>query len=289
MSVKALNKHKKPIDIQDDLESFFHVLLFICIRFLHHNLEDENVPQFMRDYFDDYTPSKTGPRCGPRKHLVIATGSLHLSAYNEAKGCLHFLWPSESGGSSPLSLHPLDIVITTLLSWFSAHHKLARWQPVQPVLRKQTEDRGEPLKLSSALAWIIEDEARIKKQGVIDSSPSPTQVLKEDHHKLREDLQQLAANLNTHKSTIQLLIKTLLHMRWPESDRRSVDLRLENRKAKADQVGKSAKATQDPKEGKSMGKGTKMPSRSRVSTRLKRNSQAAGNTDAGPSTKRRKL
>ncbi|KAI0629045.1 kinase-like domain-containing protein, partial [Trametes polyzona] len=36
LSVSALNNCEKPIDLQDDLESFFHVLLYIAIRFLPH-------------------------------------------------------------------------------------------------------------------------------------------------------------------------------------------------------------------------------------------------------------
>ncbi|KAI0669713.1 hypothetical protein C8Q78DRAFT_992773 [Trametes maxima] len=108
-------------------------------------------------------------------------------------------------------------------------------------------------------------------------------------HTSQEKLQQLAANLDTHEPIIELLINTLLRPRWPESDRRSVDLKPKNWKAKADQVGKNAKAAKDSKEGKSVGTGTKTPSRSRVSTKSKRSSQTAGNAEAGPSMKRRKL
>ncbi|KAI0665630.1 hypothetical protein C8Q78DRAFT_1063303, partial [Trametes maxima] len=247
----------------------------------------------MRDYFDDFTSSKTGYHCGPLKRDVIKSGTLDLSVYDEeANECLHFLWPSKpAGGDSSFRMHPLDDVVATLLSWFAAYYRLT--QPVQRIVGEQTEDEGEPREINPAIAWIIEDEAQTKKQGVIDSndnsSPPPTQVLQEDTRRTSQEDLQLAANLDTHQPTIQLLIKTLLHTRWPESDRRSTDLRPKNWKAKDDQVGKNAKTAKDSKDGKSLGKDTKTPSRSRVSTKSKRSSQTAGNAEAGPSTKRRKL
>ncbi|KAI0669722.1 hypothetical protein C8Q78DRAFT_1041737, partial [Trametes maxima] len=250
----------------------------------------------MRDYFDDFTSSKTGYHCGPRKDKVITSGALALSAYDEETNeCLHFLWSSKpAGGESSSRMHPLDDVVATLLSWFAAYYRLT--QPVQRVPGERTEDEGEPPALDSAFAWIIEKEAQTKKQGIIDSNDGsslpPTQVPKEDTRRTSQEDLQLASNLDTHQPTIQLLIKTLLHTRWPESDRRSTDLRPKNWKAKDDQVGKNAKAAKaakDSKEGKSMGTGTKTPSRSRVSTKSKRSSQTAGNAEAGPSTKRRKI
>ncbi|KAI0665648.1 hypothetical protein C8Q78DRAFT_1063394, partial [Trametes maxima] len=248
----------------------------------------------MRDYFDDFTSSKTGYHCGPRKDKVITSGALALSAYDEeTKECLHFLWPSKPAGgeSSSSSMHPVDDIVTTLLSWFAAYYRLT--QPVQRVPRERTKGGSQTLELESDLAWIIEDEAQTEKQGVIDSdnnsTPSPTQVPKEDTRRTSQEDLQLAANLDRHQPTIQLLIKTLLHTRWPESDRRSTDLRPKNWKAKDDQVGKNAKNAKDSKERKSLGKGTKTPSHSKVSTQSKRSSQTAGNAEAGPSTKRRKL
>ncbi|KAI0645249.1 hypothetical protein C8Q79DRAFT_1111841 [Trametes meyenii] len=287
LSVNALNDHTKPIVIQDELESFLHVLLYICIRFLHHNLDDKSVPHFMRDYFDDFTPNVTGYHCGARKDKVITSGTLDLSGYNKkAKECLHFLWPSKPGDSPPSQMHP-------------AYYSLARPVQQSEVPREPTADGADPLELNPAIAWIVADEAQTGKRDATNSdnrlSPSPTEAPKEDtRHMSREELQQLAANLDTHQPMVQLLLKALLRMRWPESDRRSADLRPKNWKAKVGQVrvGKSVKApknsTKEAKGSKTPNKGTKALSRSKVPTGSKRSSQTAGNAEAGPSTKRRK-
>ncbi|KAI0645255.1 hypothetical protein C8Q79DRAFT_761141 [Trametes meyenii] len=302
LSVNALNDHTKPIDIQDELESFFHVLLYICIRFLHHNLDDKSVPQFMRDYFDDFTPNVAGYRCGSRKHQVITSGALDLWAYHKkAKERLHFLWAPKSNDSSPSLMHPLDEVITTLLSWFGAYYTLTEQQSELP--HEPPEDRGEPLELSPAIAWIIEDEARKEKQDAMADldnrlSSLSTEAPKEDtRHASREELKQLAASLDTHQPMVQLLLKALLRMRWPESDRCSKDLEPKNWKAKVGQVGKSVQAAKAAKGSTKRSKGSKTPGQSlkvsastetKVSTGSKRRSRAAGNTEAGLSTKRRK-
>ncbi|KAH9889453.1 hypothetical protein C8Q73DRAFT_159451 [Cubamyces lactineus] len=50
LSVNALRHPKAQIEIADELESFFHVLLYCAIRFLPHTCDD--VSRFMYDFFD---------------------------------------------------------------------------------------------------------------------------------------------------------------------------------------------------------------------------------------------
>ncbi|KAI0368951.1 hypothetical protein BV20DRAFT_1021386 [Pilatotrama ljubarskyi] len=154
MSAFALNEHTKTIVIQDELESFFHVLLYIAVRLLPHNCEDSAVPQFLYDYFDDFSAHPTGHGCGATKYGVMCGGVIPLGAYNRKKtgakgGKLNFLLPSPSESpvkttspttsdqaanststpaedvpSPSMPEHPLNDIVRKLLSWFSAYYNL---------------------------------------------------------------------------------------------------------------------------------------------------------------------
>nr|VWP01527.1 Filamentous fungal-specific transmembrane protein [Ganoderma boninense] len=98
MSAHALNDPYRQIVIQDELESFFHVLLYYAIRFFPHNLDDEHVGQFLHDYFDAYFPHTEGYRCGSAKFEAMRTGVIQIMSYRDtqdvANSNLKFLWPS---------------------------------------------------------------------------------------------------------------------------------------------------------------------------------------------------
>lgn len=81
MSAQALNDHTKTIVIQDELESFFHVLLYIALRLLPHNCLNTEVPRLLYDYFDDYSPLQEEYRCGQLKLTTMTTGFLNVAAY----------------------------------------------------------------------------------------------------------------------------------------------------------------------------------------------------------------
>ncbi|KAI0776292.1 hypothetical protein BD413DRAFT_610960 [Trametes elegans] len=76
LSVNALNCPTKKIVIEDELESFFQVLLYMAIRLLHHNIDDRDVPQFPRNYFDGYSACHDRIACGHLKSLVMTTGRI---------------------------------------------------------------------------------------------------------------------------------------------------------------------------------------------------------------------
>ena len=82
MSAHSLNDPFRKIVIQDELEAFFHVLLYYAVRFLYHNLSRENVGHFLHGYFDDYTPNASGYRCGAMKLHAMESGVISLRRYN---------------------------------------------------------------------------------------------------------------------------------------------------------------------------------------------------------------
>ncbi|EIW54502.1 uncharacterized protein TRAVEDRAFT_88385, partial [Trametes versicolor FP-101664 SS1] len=75
LSVFAHHEPEKTILVPDELESFFHALLYMAIRFLPHNCQ--NVGAFIHDYFEDYLQVSNGDyRCGPAKKRAINVGHI---------------------------------------------------------------------------------------------------------------------------------------------------------------------------------------------------------------------
>ncbi|PIL33392.1 hypothetical protein GSI_04012 [Ganoderma sinense ZZ0214-1] len=107
MSAHALNNPCRRIVIQDELESFFHVLIYYAVRFLPHNLDDKHVGQFLHDYFDAYCPHVEGYyRCGRAKLDAMRSGVIQIVSYLDEEpkdredANLRFLWPSPPKASS---------------------------------------------------------------------------------------------------------------------------------------------------------------------------------------------
>ncbi|KAI0645261.1 hypothetical protein C8Q79DRAFT_911651 [Trametes meyenii] len=309
MSANALDDHSKVIDVPDELESFFHVLIYLAVRFLPHNLTNSSVPQFLRDYFDDYTPHAQGFRCGRTKAAAMENGRISLSAYNAKKEdqpvekYLRFTWPTKSSDSAPSG--PLDNIVTTLLSWFKAYYT---YHPNKEAPVRSNEGiTAVKLEFTGVMGRI-----RAKRKGDSEATPNaegvhrPTEaasaagtsteatssVMIKDP--LGEAPGRLANKVKTHEAMINLLLSALEH-EWPETDRHKELKPTTKWKPPVDQVPKGSKLAKDSAEGskslkspKAPRKGSKVSSRSKVSTGSKRTSRDAGDIEAGPSSKRRK-
>ena len=91
----------KPIGIPDDLESFFHVLLWHALKYLPHNCL--NVGDFTTTFFDGFYHVDGAYLCGHHKKLSMQQGML-LVGRNEVP-----LFFSTAQGSQ--ENHPLNKVI----------------------------------------------------------------------------------------------------------------------------------------------------------------------------------
>ncbi|KAJ2982191.1 hypothetical protein NUW54_g10783 [Trametes sanguinea] len=78
MSVACIQYHPfRPVSVADELESFFHVLLFYAIRLLHHNAP--NARFFVTTYFDSYSPRDDGTRnASDAKWIAMRTGKIEM-------------------------------------------------------------------------------------------------------------------------------------------------------------------------------------------------------------------
>ncbi|KAL7277964.1 hypothetical protein ACG7TL_007915 [Trametes sanguinea] len=79
MSVAYIRNHpSQPVSVADELESFFHVLLFYAVRLLRHNVPDVRV--FVTEYFDSFTVAHGARRdCSRAKSMAMKDGVIELS------------------------------------------------------------------------------------------------------------------------------------------------------------------------------------------------------------------
>ncbi|KAI8970809.1 hypothetical protein BD414DRAFT_427293, partial [Trametes punicea] len=77
LSANALRDPRKKITVEDEMESFFHLVLYFSIRYLPSNCPD--VTRFMHHYFDSYTFNGEHYFAGMTKVNVMETGKLLVS------------------------------------------------------------------------------------------------------------------------------------------------------------------------------------------------------------------
>ncbi|KAI0669720.1 hypothetical protein C8Q78DRAFT_977445 [Trametes maxima] len=215
MSALALNDHKKSICIEDELESFLHVILHIAVRFLSHNLADEHVPQFLHDYFDDYSSAGTDHHCGTAKFAAMQLGFVGISQYNnesEGPDQLRFFYPTDH-------THPLNDIIEPLLSWLSAHYTLGRLERESRTGLMTLVDGDAPQVLDNGFMRVMAKARRPHKaQYPEDSSSaaeSPRKVSTSEFAPDRTALTERARKLGSHTATLELFETVLSKGKWP--------------------------------------------------------------------------
>ncbi|KAI0359650.1 hypothetical protein OH77DRAFT_1447806 [Trametes cingulata] len=223
LSANALNNPRKTIVVQDELESFFHVLLYIAIRFLHHNCDSDSVPEFLQDYFDAYSPRKAGHRCGTTKLGTMRQGYVDLTTYNETEkgkpdAVLGFLWP----GKSTKHKYPLNALFKTVLEWFHAYYDLHpdREGDSDPDSAEDEEEKDAAIAAPSGLlAEIARDmEAEAAEEQNRSDSESSSSSSSPTATRSRKSLEKLARNLDSHTPMLNELYKAM-KKKWPTADR----------------------------------------------------------------------
>ncbi|EJF56406.1 hypothetical protein BD309DRAFT_870656 [Dichomitus squalens] len=109
MSVNLLKHLTKPVEISDELESFFHVLLHHSVRYLRSNCESTS--GFIQNYFERYSSSGEFT-CGQKSITLEHTGVLRNQ---QPYGPLVFF-------------SPMDDILATMLKCFHAHYKVLNYE-----------------------------------------------------------------------------------------------------------------------------------------------------------------
>ncbi|KAI0827916.1 hypothetical protein BC628DRAFT_1317592 [Trametes gibbosa] len=222
MSVNSLDKPTKVITVPDELESFFHVTVYNAVRLLCHNCPQGEVPQFLHDYFDDFTPHQTkAPTCGSVKRSAMTSRQINIDGYKSDKNYVDVgsnLWFFWSAGNSPdAPVHPLNEVLQTLLSWFGAYYALQGAQAIAVTLPSDSNvsATGGFHPMDALQGDIVLPDEMMALGG-------ETQTEQKAERESREKLKSLAQNLETHHAMIKLLVGAL-KKKWPEDDRAKLD------------------------------------------------------------------
>ncbi|KAJ3002583.1 hypothetical protein NUW54_g5770 [Trametes sanguinea] len=157
-SAMALDNPKKRIVVQDDMESFFHLMLYYAIRFLPHNCA--NVGEFMDQYFDGHHQENGVYYGGDKKMNAMTSGKLtifgqHMLEFYTAEKDVqpkanraslqgdgsavpwvnprsslnaeitdHAAAPTTQGANDSPELHPINSVFHDFLERIKAHYAL---------------------------------------------------------------------------------------------------------------------------------------------------------------------
>ncbi|KAI0662207.1 hypothetical protein C8Q70DRAFT_963679 [Cubamyces menziesii] len=190
MSVALINNPKKVVEIADELEAFFHVLLYYAVRYLDSNCVD--VAAYIERYFEAYQIDNGQYRCGNSKSYTITTGELQISA-----------------GTDLMFNSVIDRVLRTILRWLKAHYAVRKHEESQkgsaPVLHPNRPVVARPRK-TTAIARNIDTSLYMDGAADVPGAPSETTIV--DAYKLRR-----------HDALIEFLVACLNAAKWSKHDK----------------------------------------------------------------------
>ncbi|KZT19166.1 hypothetical protein NEOLEDRAFT_1246004 [Neolentinus lepideus HHB14362 ss-1] len=200
MSARLLDNPLKPHQLQDDLESFLHVLIYEGIRFLKHNCD--GMGHFMHNYFDRAEHDKHYAIGGQGKFkAIVDNDGITVSVLDQRRVPLEFKPPS------------FQAIITELFSWFRAFYTMQRTSPdptevagdnEMPMLASDSD--SEPPLAQAPLNWFP-----LSNQGpLVSQSGRPKQP--------NGNTLELAQKLETHQKMIEFLAESYEKSPWPVKD-----------------------------------------------------------------------
>lgn len=186
MSVATLDDHSKVVETSDELESFFHVLLYNAVRYLKSNCTDAGV--FIEDFFDTHCIRDDRYVCGLKKSETMQEhGQIRLVGSKD-----RLLFDS-----------PLDTFFHQALKWFKAHYRVQAYRdslapphppPAQLDILPSASSHSDNFD-----DWESDDvvpAAPLDVDELVDSVPKPTQQEEMD-----------ALKVSSHAYMLQLLVQ----------------------------------------------------------------------------------
>ncbi|OJT07269.1 hypothetical protein TRAPUB_1866 [Trametes pubescens] len=180
-----------PVAIADELESFFHVMLFYGVRYLPNTLP--SVPDFVIEYFDTFQQNELGRRfCSSIKEAAVASKQIIYTRKD-----LVFLKTTGQLGN------PLNTLFNLLLDLFQARYQVIKHNDkLKEILEIQDAARpsssAPPDETLEMYDWV--------EPWMVNCGPSP--VTETDLPPLLEppssETVKKAAQLDTHKAVLQI-------------------------------------------------------------------------------------
>ncbi|KAI0631829.1 hypothetical protein C8Q77DRAFT_1074780 [Trametes polyzona] len=146
-----------PVAVADELESFFHVLIFYAVRFLPHKIPE--VSAFVSAYFDTFQPDgKCGRRCSQVKYTAVHSRDLRF-----AQGqTLTFLKTTREPGN------PLNGLIRKLRRLLNARYRVFYFE-----VESGIKELGTAVSSESALGAAATDTTSLDLKSDGESSEDP--------------------------------------------------------------------------------------------------------------------
>ncbi len=204
MSVNLLSHPSKPVKISDELESFFHVLVYYSIRYLRSNCV--HPMSYIDNYFNNYG--------GPGRLHTCGWKSLAMEVDE---------WLSTRFPHRPLLFRsPMDDIVGSLLAFFQAHYKvmkddLAKIGPPPPELEQlPPEPCGRGL-APVAVRQIVffgddaEDDGDDSEDSSDDDDDDDETPTSEDRDRARQ--------IVDHTFMLDHVARVVRSSAWPEDDR----------------------------------------------------------------------
>ncbi|EJF57852.1 hypothetical protein DICSQDRAFT_111022 [Dichomitus squalens LYAD-421 SS1] len=201
MSVNILRDPSQPVKVSDELESFFHVLLYYCVRYLCSNCGCPT--SYIENYFENYA--------GPGRWHTCGWKSLAMQEDDFLSN--HF-------PPSPLLFYsPMDEILGTILRCFQSLYKVrkddarkARGPPPPKLPPLESSDsRLAPIGDIPEIPFFGDDAERMEAE-----VPAPPPV--DDDSPTPEDRER-ALKVHDHWFMIEHITKTLSSSEWPDNDR----------------------------------------------------------------------
>ena len=204
MSVNLLNHATRPVMIADELESFFHVLVYYAVRYLRSNCT--SVDSWINDYFHSYSGPGHMFTCGRKSVTVQMTGMLEIRSL---EGPLVFR-------------SPMDNVLVPIVKSLAAHYKVMAYESakaIPPAPRRATPPQSPPISVPPRI---------IRKPKLDEDKLDPDQVARweasleappvDDFTPTAQD-RELAKKVADHSFMLGHLERALENPWWQGNDR----------------------------------------------------------------------
>ncbi|KZT04459.1 uncharacterized protein LAESUDRAFT_682627 [Laetiporus sulphureus 93-53] len=222
-SAIVLLQPAKSVEIADELEAFFYVLLYCSLRYIHNTCRD--LVRYMSNLFDLAVFSNDDYWCPILKYHTVAAGELIWLAKE-----IHFLSAGVASGGTA-DKQPLNAIFSTLLNWFKARYVVAEADgtlaPPEYLIRaahdelvaSQTSARDSDVEESE------EDDETSQLQTLFGRKVGQRDLFADDHVE-QEQLddatsvveRKRAVNLESHDPMLNLLARAISKQKWPAKD-----------------------------------------------------------------------
>ena len=198
----ALLSRPKVVEICDELESFFYVIVYHAVRYLESNLREQALDYWIDTFFDMYSCTNDAHTWGEQKIAAIKRGALIIS--NDER--LEF----DS---------PMDELLTKLLTWLRGHNVVTSYT--------REQQRRQALQHTAAQALIPfvplpPDPRRNYWYSNISCDEDDSDDDVSDPLKPTEKDNRYWKYIQTHNRIIRLLDVIVHDREWLSDDRRQV-------------------------------------------------------------------